>query len=114
MIDYKTAKEEILGTYSLEEFEDIVEHGCAAGTAKNHLYLTGNVKFFDDYKNEIIQYVTESFGEDFLKEIFDSNEGDMQEYKNDIAWSFIEIIAGEEVDKNIDYSNEDEGEEEDE
>ena len=31
MIEYKSAKETILGTYSEEELQDIVDHGCAYG-----------------------------------------------------------------------------------
>ena len=59
MTEYKSAREEIVGTYSVAELEEIVEHGCASGCATNHIYYADTGKFFDDFENEIIQYLKE-------------------------------------------------------
>tara|TARA_Y100001968_G_scaffold117881_1_gene107335 strand:+ start:816 stop:1895 length:1080 start_codon:yes stop_codon:yes gene_type:complete len=98
MTEYKSAREEIAGTYSLAELEEIVEHGCASGCATNHIYYAETEKFFDDYKDEIIQHVTETLGEDFLKKTSNHNEGYLRGYKHDVAWTFIELVALEELD----------------
>ena len=98
MTEYKSAREEIAGTYSLDELDDIVQHGCASGCATSHMYYAETEKFFDDFENEIIQYLTESLGEDGLQETIENNEGDLQGYKNDVAWTFIELVALEELD----------------
>ena len=113
MTDYKTAKEEILGTYSSDELKDMVQFGCRVGAASKHNDYSETTKFFDKYEKEITQYLNktvEGFLEDTLKEC----DNDLREYKHCVAWTFIEIIADEEVGEEIDYSHEDEDEEEEE
>ena len=93
MTDYKTAKEEILGIYSLEDLQDIVQFGCVSGCAEKHSSYEETVKFFDDYENEITEYLTDSIGPEFLTETQKENEENMEGYKNDLAWTFIECTA---------------------
>ena len=105
MTEYKSAKEAILKTYSLEELKDIVEHGCASGKATQHVYYSETIQFFDDYEDEITEYIKNEIGSQVLTETFDENEGVLNGYKNDIAWTFIELIATEKVEEEEGESN---------
>ena len=91
----------IKNDYTIEELNDIVEHGCASGCANNHIYYSDTVRFFDQYSDDICEYITDAIGSEFLTETFDNNEGNLTGYKNDIVWTFIELYAMELID-NID------------
>ena len=100
----------IKNQYTIDELNDIVEHGCASGCASNHIYYTDTVSFYDKYSDSIVDYIGDVIGSGFLTETFDNNEGNLTGYKNDIVWTFIELYAMELID-NIDNeefeSNED-------
>ena len=108
-IDEK-AFDAIKNAYTIEELNDIVEHGCASGCAHQHIYYTDTVSFYDEYSDTINDYIRNVIGSEFLTETFDNNEGNLTGYKNDIVWTFIELYAMELID-NIDNeefeSNED-------
>ena len=87
--------------YTIDELNDIVEHGCASGCASHHIYYSDNVSFYDKYEVDIVEYITDAIGSEFLTETFDNNEGNLTGYKNDIVWTFIELYAMELID-NID------------
>ena len=87
--------------YTIEELNDIVEHGCASGCAHQHIYYSDTVRFFDRYSDTICEYITDAIGSEFLTETFDNNEANLTGYKNDIVWTFIELYAMELID-NID------------
>ena len=91
----------IKNQYTIDELNDIVEHGCASGCANNHIYYSDTVRFFDLYSDDICEYITDAIGSEFLTETFDNNEGMLTGYKNDIVWTFIELYAMELID-NID------------
>ena len=91
----------IKNQYTIDELNDIVEHGCASGCAHQHIYYSDTVKFFDRYEDTICEYITDAIGSEFLTETFDNNEGNLTGYKNDIVWTFIELYAMELID-NID------------
>ena len=91
----------IKNQYTIDELNDIVEHGCASGCASNHIYYSDTVSFFDQYSDDICEYITDAIGSEFLTETFDNNEGNLTGYKNDIVWTFIELYAMELID-NID------------
>ena len=86
---------------TIDELNDIVEHGCASGCAHQHIYYSDTNSFFDEYDYEIVEYVRNSIGSEFITETFDNNEGNLTGYKNDIVWTFIELYAMELID-NID------------
>ena len=88
----------IKNQYTIEELNDIVEHGCASGCASNHIYYSDTVSFYDDYSDEISDYIRDAIGSEFLTETFDNNEGNLTGYKNDIVWTFIELYAMELID----------------
>ena len=91
----------IKNDYTIEELNDIVEHGCASGCAHQHIYYSDNVSFYDKYSDDINDYIRDAIGYEFLTETFDNNEGELIGYKNDIVWTFIELYAMELID-NID------------
>ena len=97
----RTAFDAIKNAYTIEELNDIVEHGCASGCAHQHIYYSDNVSFYDEYEVWIVDYITDAIGSEFLTETFDNNEGNLVGYKNDIVWTFIELYAMELID-NID------------
>ena len=91
----------IKNQYTIDELNDIVEHGCASGCANNHIYYSDKVRFFALHSDYICEYITDAIGSEFLTETFDNNEGNLTGYKNDIVWTFIELYAMELID-NID------------
>ena len=88
----------IKNQYTIDELNDIVEHGCASGCANNHIYYSDTVSFFDLYADDICAYIRDAIGYEFLTETFDNNEGNIDGYKNDIVWTFIELYAMELID----------------
>ena len=88
----------IKNDYTIDELNDIVEHGCASGCANNHIYYSDTVSFYDQYSDEISDYIRDAIGSEFLTETFDNNEGSLTGYKNDIVWTFIELYAMELID----------------
>ena len=97
----QSAFDVIKNQYTIDELNDIVEHGCASGCASNHIYYTDTVSFYDLYSDDINDYIRDAIGSEFLTETFDNNEGNLTGYKNDIVWTFIELYAMELID-NID------------
>ena len=90
--------EVIQNAYTIEELNDIVEHGCASGCAHQNIYYRDNISFFDEYCDDISDYIRDAIGSEFLTETFDNNEGNLTGYKNDIVWTFIELYAMELID----------------
>ena len=88
-----TALEPIQETYDIDTLREIVEHGCASGAAHDHIYYVDNVKFFNDYEDEITDYMVDNFGSEMLVELFSNNEGNLRGYMNDMTWTYIEMIA---------------------
>ena len=88
----------IKNVYTIEELNDIVEHGCASGCAHQHIYYSDNVSFYNKYEDDIVEYITDAIGSEFLTETFDNNEGSLTGYKNDIVWTFVELYAMELID----------------
>ena len=56
------------------------------------------VSFYDEYSDDINDYIRDAIGSEFLTETFDNNEGNLTGYKNDIVWTFIELYAMELID----------------
>ena len=88
----------IKNDYTIDELNDIVEHGCISGCANNHIYYSDTVSFYDEYSDDILDYIRNAIGSEFLTETFDNNEGNLTGYKNDIVWTFIELYAMELID----------------
>ena len=93
LIMFSSAIESIKDTYSIDTLREIVEHGCASGVAHDHIYYADCIKFYDTYEDEITDYIVDNFGSEMLVELFSNNEGNLRGYKNDLVWTYIEMIA---------------------
>ncbi len=93
------AFDSIKESYDLDTLREIVEHGCSSGVATNHIYYNQTVSFYDDNEEEIVEYVSDNFGTEFLVELFQQNDANLDCYKNDVVWSFVELVAGLLVDE---------------
>ena len=79
--------------YDIDTLRDIRDHGCASGVANNHIYYTQTVKFFDDNEDELIEYIADTLGGEINEELWHNNPCNITGYKNDIVWTFIELVA---------------------
>ena len=84
--------------YDLDTLKEIAEHGCASGVATNHIYYFETAKFFDLYQEEVLEYIEDLLGTEYLIETFKTNEAHLTGYKNDVVWTYIELVAGQIVD----------------
>ena len=89
----ETAIDSLRDSYTHEDLREIVEHGCASGVAHDHIYYADCIKFYDTYEDEITDYIVDNFGSEMLVELFSNNEGNLRGYKNDLVWTYIEMIA---------------------
>ena len=88
----------IKDTYDYETCKEIVDHGCQSGVCSQHLRYVDTIRFFDEYEGEITDFVVDSAGSDFLGEVLAQHGGDLDAYKNDMTWAFIEFVAMDVVD----------------
>jgi len=86
---YETIKKE----YDIDTLREIRDHGCASGVANNHIYYTQTVEFFDIHEDEMIEYIDQQLGEEYLDEVWVNNTRHIDGYKNQITWTFIECVA---------------------
>ena len=89
----QTAYETIKDTYDYQTCKEIASHGCKSGVCHEHIYYGDTIKFFDDHQEEITEFIVDSYGADGLGEILSNNEGELDMYKNDCTWCFIECVA---------------------
>ena len=92
-IGLSSAYDVIKDTYDYETCKEIVEHGCVSGVAHDHIYYKDTLSFFDKYEDEMIEYITDVLGEDIVKEMWTNNSNNYTGYRNDVVWSFIELVA---------------------
>ena len=90
------AVKEIEDTYTVEEFQEIANHGCSSGVCHQHIYYGDTIRFYDKYESEILEYITDSgLEDDFLVDMFRRSNAHIGIYKNTVVWCFIEMIAFE-------------------
>ena len=87
------ATKEILSTYDMDDLKEIANHGCGSGVCYEHIYYGDTVKFYEKHEGEILDYITDCYGNEFLVTTFENSEGCLDVYKNNITWCFIEMIA---------------------
>jgi len=92
-IDLRSAYDVIKDTYDYETCKEIVEHGCVSGVAHDHIYYKDTLSFFDKYEDEMIDYIGDTLGSEANEDIWTQNSCNIQGYKNDVTWSFIELVA---------------------
>ena len=92
------ATESVLKMYNIEELKEIADHGCQSGVCSQHIYYGDTIKFFDNYEDEIVDYIESNFGQDQLLDIFKNANCDLDCYKNDMTWCYIELVASHIID----------------
>ena len=95
---------EIRNTYSYEDAKEIVNNGCQSGVCFQHIYYADTIKFFDNYEEEITDYIITSYGTEFLANIFTANDCCLDMYKNDVTWCYIELVSDEIVNR-VEYES---------
>ena len=63
------AFETIRETYDIEELREIRDHGCASGVAYDHIYYSDTLTFFDEFEDEIIEYIADNLGGEYNEHI---------------------------------------------
>ena len=99
MTNSTTAFDSIKDQYDLDTLREIVDHGCQSGVANHHIYYYQTVSFYDDNEEEIVDYIVDNFGTEYLVELFSNNDANLNCYKNDVVWTFIELVASQLIDE---------------
>ena len=92
------AIDNIKATYDYDQCKEIVDHGCQSGVCSQHIYYGDTIKFFDTYADEVTEYIKDVLGVEVLSDTLKENDGDLDLYKNDLTWIFIELVAMQVVD----------------
>ena len=79
--------------YDFETCKEIVNNGCKSGVCSQHIYYADTIAFFDKYEAEILSEITEILGVDTLIDIFKEHDACYDAYRNDVVWTFIELVA---------------------
>jgi hypothetical protein len=95
----KTAYESVQSSYDIDTLREIAEHGCASSVANQHIYYSQTTKFFDEYEDEIIEYIADTYGGEINEEIWNNNPCNIISYKNDTVWCYVELVASELVEQ---------------
>jgi len=87
------ATKEILSTYDMDTLKEIANHGCQSGVCSEHIYYADTIKFYEKHEADILAYFDVHYGTEFLVDLFANNDANLDYYKNDVTWAFIESIA---------------------
>ena len=96
---FESAYDEIIETIDYNKAKEIVDHGCQSGVCSQYIYYADTIKFFDNYEEEITDYIITNFGNDFLVNIFQDNNCCLDMYKNTVCWCYVELICSQIVDE---------------
>jgi hypothetical protein len=96
---FDSAYDEIIETINYNEAKEIVDHGCQSGVCGKYIYYADTIRFFDNYEEEITDYIITNFGTEFLSNIFLANDCLLDMYKNDVTWCYVELICSQIVDE---------------
>ena len=96
---FESAYDEIIETIDYNEAKEIVNHGCESGVCSQYIYYADTIKFFDNYEDEITDYIVTNFGTDFLVNMFQDSDCYLKIYKNNVCWCYVEMICSQIVDK---------------
>tara|TARA_R100000781_G_scaffold9211_3_gene8039 strand:+ start:37 stop:387 length:351 start_codon:yes stop_codon:yes gene_type:complete len=97
-IGLESAYDTIVNDYDLQTLNEIVNHGCQSGVCGKHIYYADTIKFFDNYEEEITDYIITNYGSEILADIFLANDCNLDMYKNDTTWCYIELVASHIID----------------
>ena len=93
MTNYLSAFDTIKNEYDIDTLREIRDHGCSSGVANNHIYYTQTVKFFDEHEDEMFDYINDIYGEEITAEVWENNPNNIRGYKNELVWTYIELVA---------------------
>ena len=96
---FESAYDEIIETIDYNEAKQIVDYGCKSGVCSQYIYYADTIRFFDNYEEEITDYIITNFGTEFLSNIFLANDCQLKMYKNDVTWCYIELICSQIVEE---------------
>ena len=94
-----SAYDQIVEPYDIDTLREICDHVCASGVAHDHIYYRDTIKFYDSYQDEIVDYIETMVGTEVLTDICKRNDASLDHYKNDVTWTYIELLAGQLVDQ---------------
>jgi len=95
------AREKVLSVYSKDELKEIANHGCQSGVCSQHIYYGDTIQFYETFETDIVEYISDEYGTEFLVELFKKADVDLTIYKNNVCWAFIESVAYETVDEEL-------------
>jgi hypothetical protein len=64
-----------------------------------HVYYGDTIEFFDTYADEVTEYIKDVLGVEVLSDALKQNDGNLGMWKNDLTWTFIELVAMQVVDE---------------
>ena len=79
--------------YDYETCKEIVSNGCQSGVCTKHILYGDTIKFFEDHEAEVVTYVGDILGVETLVDIFAEHDACYDAYRNDVVWTFIELVA---------------------
>jgi hypothetical protein len=83
--------------YDYNDCKYILQGGCVSGTAHSHIYYSQTNSFYDEFTDEVIEYVKDNMGNNYPACLFVENDYDLILYKNAIVWCAIECFADDVV-----------------
>ena len=95
----ETAYDSVRDSYEIEDLREIVEHGCVSGVANQHIYYHQTIEFFDNYEDEILEFIADHTYCGFNDELWNNNPCNITGYKNDATWCYVELVASQLVDE---------------
>ncbi len=101
----ENAFDSVRDSYDIDTLREIVNHGCSSGVANQHIYYSETISFFDNYEDEIIDYIGDTLGSEFNEELWNNNSCNITGYKNDTTWCYVELVASQLVDEYEDTTN---------
>ena len=99
IITMQSAIDNIKATYDYEDCKEISRLGCATGVCSQHIYTRDTIGFFDKYSDQVHSYIKDVLGVEAIVDTFKENDGELDMYKNDMTWTFIELVAMQVVDE---------------
>ena len=101
---FDSAYDEIVETIDYNEAKQVSDYGCQSGVCSKYIYYADTIRFFDNYEEEITDYIITSYGTEFLANIFTANDCCLDMYKNDVTWCYIELVSDEIVNR-VEYES---------
>ena len=96
---FDSAYDEIVETFDYNEAKQVSDYGCQSGVCSKYIYYADTIRFFDNYEEEVTDYIITCCGSEILANIFLDNNCSIDMYKNDATWCYIELLCSQIVDE---------------